>query len=44
MQVELPFRRSPCEAMILRKEIASLHLSLKAEIDQFHLEEERKEQ
>ena len=33
MQVELPFRRSPCEATVLREETTSLHLSLKAEID-----------
>ena len=37
--VELPFRRSPYEAAILREEIASSRLSLKAEIDQFFLKE-----
>ena len=44
MQVELPSCRSPREEAVLRKEIAFLCLSLKAEIDQFHLEEEREEQ
>ena len=44
VQVELPSRRSPREAMVLREEISSLHLSFDAEIDQFHLEEEREEQ
>ena len=41
--VELPFRRSPCEAPVLREEIASSRLSLKVEIDQFFLKEERQE-
>ena len=37
--VELPFHRSPREVAILREETASSCLSLKAEIDQFRLEE-----
>ena len=38
--VELPIRRVPQEVVVPREETASTHLSLKAEIDQFHLEEE----
>ena len=44
MQVELPSRRSPREAAVLRKETISSRLSLETKIDQFHLEEEREEQ
>ncbi|XP_030924739.1 uncharacterized protein LOC115951728 [Quercus lobata] len=44
VQVELPFHRSPREATVPKEEIASSCLSLKVEIDQFQLEEERKEQ
>ena len=44
MQVELPSHHFPCEATVPREEIASSRLSLKAEIDQFRLEEEREEQ
>ena len=43
MQVDLLARRSPREVTVLREEIASLWLSLKTEIDQFHLEDEREE-
>ena len=43
MQVDLPARRSPREATVLREETASLWLSLKTKIDQFHLEDEREE-
>ena len=43
VQVDLPARRSPREATVLREETASLWLSLKTEIDQFHLENEREE-
>ena len=42
--VKLPSRRSPRKATVLREEIASSQLSFKTEIDQFHFEEERKEQ
>ena len=43
VQVDLPARRSPRESTVLREEIASIWLSLKTEIDQFHLEDEREE-
>ena len=43
VQVDLPARRSPREATVLREETASLWLSLKTKIDQFHLEDEREE-
>ena len=43
MQVKLPFHHSPCEEVVLRKEIASSRLSLEEEIDQFQLEEEKEE-
>ena len=42
--VELPLHRSPCEVVLLREETTSSRLSLEVEIDQFHLEDERKEQ
>ena len=38
--VELPIRCVPQEVVVLREETASTHLSLEAEIDQFHLAEE----
>ena len=38
--IKLPLQRSPREVAAPREETASLRLSLKAEIDQFHLEEE----
>ena len=38
--VELPIRRVPQEVAAPREEIASTHLSLEAEINQFHLQEE----
>ena len=38
--VELPIQRVPQEVASLREEIAFTPLSLEAEIDQFHLEEE----
>ena len=38
--IELPLQRSPCKVAAPREEIASSHLSLKAEIDQFRLEVE----
>ena len=38
--VKLPIQRVPQEVAFLREEIASTPLSLEAEIDQFHLEEE----
>ena len=38
--VELPLQRSPQEIAVLREEIASLHLFIEAEIDQFLLKEE----
>ena len=38
--VELPLQCSPQEVAFLREETASSHLSLKIEIDQFHLEDE----
>ena len=38
--VELPIQRVPQEVAISRKETTSTHLSLEAEINQFHLEEE----
>lgn len=41
---ELPLHRSPSEVAAPREEIASSRLSLEAEIDQFHLEEDREEQ
>ena len=44
MQVKLPSHRSPHEVAVPREEIASSRLSLKAEIDQFQLEEDREEQ
>ena len=44
MQVELPSHCSPREAAIPREEIASSHLSLEVEINQFQLKEEREEQ
>jgi len=40
----LPLHCPPCEVAAPREETASSHLSLKAEIDQFHLEEDREEQ
>ena len=40
--VELPSQRIPCEVAIPREETTSSRLSLKAEIDQFHLKEEGK--
>ena len=43
-QVNLPARRSPHEAAVLREETASSRLSLKTEIDQFHLEDKKEEQ
>ena len=43
VQVKLPSRCYPREEAILREEIASSHLSLEEEIDQFRLEEEREE-
>ena len=42
--VELPFHHSPREVATLREETTSSRLSLEAEIDQFHLEEEREVQ
>ena len=42
--VELPFQCSPREVAMPREETTSSHLSLKVEIDQFHLEEDREEQ
>ena len=42
--VELPFHHSPREVAVPREETAFSRLSLKAEIDQFHLEEDREEQ
>ena len=44
MQVELSSHRFPYEEAVSREEIASSRLSLKAEIDQFQLEERREEQ
>ena len=41
--VELPPQRSPREVATLREETASSHLSLEAEIDQFHFEEDKEE-
>ena len=38
--VELPIRRVPQEVAALKEEKTSTHLSLEAEIDQFHLDEE----
>ena len=38
--IELPVQHVPQEVAIPREETASTHLSLEAEIDQFHLEEE----
>ena len=38
--VEPPIRCVPQEVVVPREEIASTHLSLEAEIDQFHLAEE----
>nr|POE75699.1 hypothetical protein CFP56_23247 [Quercus suber] len=38
--VELPFQRIPCEVVVSREETTFSRLSLEAEIDQFHLEEE----
>ena len=43
-QVKLPLQRSPNEVATPKEETASLRLSLKAKIDQFHLEEDREEQ
>ena len=43
VQVELPSCHSPREVVVPREETTSSHLSLKAEIDQFHLEEEKEE-
>ena len=40
--VELPFHHSPHEVVVPREETTSSRLSLKAEIDQFHLEEDRR--
>ena len=40
LPVELPIQRTPQEVVTLREETASTPLSLEAEIDQFHLEEE----
>ena len=40
--VELPFHCSSLEVAAPREETTSSHLSLEAEIDQFHLEEEGK--
>ena len=37
--VELPLQRMPQKVAVLRKETASVQLSLEAEIDQFHLED-----
>ena len=42
--VELLFHRSPHEVAAAREETASSCLSLEAEIEQFHLEEDREEQ
>ena len=44
VQVELPSHRSPREVAAPREETASSRLSFETEIDQFQLEEERKEQ
>ena len=44
VQVELPSHRSPREVAAPREETASSRLSLETEIDQFQLEEERKQQ
>ena len=44
MLVELLAHLFPREKVILREQTASLRLSLKAEINQFHLEEEGEEQ
>ena len=44
MLVELPFCHFPREAIVLRKETTSSWLSLEAEIGQFSLEEEGREQ
>ena len=44
VELPLPSRRSPCEDAVLREETTSSWLSLEAEIDQFHLEEEGEEQ
>ena len=42
--IELPFHHSPREVATPREETTSSRLSLEAEIDQFHLEEEREVQ
>ena len=39
--VKLPIQCMPQEVAILREETASIQLSFEAEIDQFHLEDER---
>ena len=44
MQVELPSHHSPCEEAVQKEETASSCLSLKEEIGQFQLEDEREEQ
>ena len=41
--VELPLQHSPREVATPKEETASSRLSLKVEIDQFHLEEDREE-
>ena len=38
--VKLPIQRMPQKVAVLREETASVQLSLEAEIDQFHLEDE----
>ena len=40
LPIELPIQRIPQEVATPREETTSTHLSLKAEIGQFHLEEE----
>ena len=44
MQVELPSHRAPLEAVVPREEIASSHMSLEVEIDQFRPKEDKEEQ
>ena len=44
VELPLPSPRSPCEDAVLREETTLSWLSLEAEIDQFHLEEEGEEQ
>ena len=41
LPVKLPIQCMPQEVAVLREETASIQLSFEAEIDQFHLEDER---